>query len=80
MKENEIKIRSTVKKLCKLQNEINSLINEFDSEFYDSGLSLVYQYSDGWVFLNRDTSGNICISDENIRKLASGRNDFQEFN
>lgn len=76
----EAKIRSSIGKLIKLQNEINSIVNDFDSEFNDSGLSLVYQYGDGWVFLNRDTSGNISISDENIKKVASGRKDFCEFN
>lgn len=79
-KTKEDRIRSNIGKLIKLQNEINSILNDFDSEFNESGLSLVYQYSDGWVFLNRDTSGNISISDENIKKVASGRKDFYEFN
>lgn len=80
MKANERKIRSILKRISKLQNEINSLLNEFDSEFEDSGLSLSYQPSDGWIFLNNETSGNISISDENIRKIAEGESDFYEFN
>ncbi|MBP8887897.1 MAG: hypothetical protein KBG61_11105 [Flavobacterium sp.] len=70
-------IDAKLNKLFQLKKEEDKIIAEFDERFYDLDVALVYQASDGYVILDKETYECYMLTIENINRLISGNRNLE---